>query len=117
MLDLKGYSSMKDLVKDLIGALTVAAEEADKDVGEDFDKRVLEVVHSLNYVKVDDILRKMDLPYQDSLALERVKGSLDRLIKQGDLEYYQYLGKNWIHKGVRPTTNRPKLEEKKVSNG
>lgn len=113
MIDLKGYSSVKDLVKDLVGALTVAVEEADKEVAEDFDERVLTVIHALNYVKIEDILRKMDLPYQDSLALKRIKESLERLKESGDIECQKYMGETFLHVGVRPANKPPQL---KVSN-
>ena len=102
MIDLAKYNSVKELAKDLTGAITNALEQAKTDVGKNFDKRVLETVHDLSSVKTEEIVKKLDLPYQDSLAYSRVEDSLARLVKEGKLEWHRYNDKAWISKGVRP---------------
>ena len=118
MIDLAKYNSVKELAKDLTGAITFALEQAETDVGEAFDKRVLEAVHDLSFVKSEEIVKKMDLPYQNSLAYSRIDDSLKRLVKEGKLEWQKYVGKNWIHSdGVRPVLPLKETQTEVAVNG
>ena len=118
MIDLAKYNSVKELVKDLTGAITNALEQAKTDVGKDFDKRVLKAVHELSFVKIEQIVKKLDLPYQDSLAYSRIGDSLERLVKEGELEWQKYVGKGWIHSnGVRPVLPLEKDQTEVAVNG